>query len=87
MKWFCFALLFLLVLPTQAATYQCTSPSGEVVNSDHPCVEGEVEKKSMVDDNVYPNNISSRAQAIARAEAAKAKREAALSNHKGAGHE
>ena len=87
MKWFCFLLLSLLALPTQAANYQCTSPSGEVVNSDHPCVEGDVEKKLMLDDNVYPNNISSRAQAIARAEAVKARREAALSNHKAAEHE
>ncbi len=87
MKWFCFALFSLLVLPAQAASYQCTSSSGEVVNSDHPCIEGEGEKKSTVDENVYPNNISSRAQAVARAEAAKAKREAVLSNRKGPDHE
>lgn len=81
MKWFCF-LLCLLALPAQAALYQCTLSSGEVVNSDHPCVEGKGEEKSVVDEKVYPNNISSRAQAIARAEAAKAKL-----NHKAADHE
>ncbi len=83
MKWFCFLLLSLLALPTQAATYQCTLPSGEVVNSEHPCVE----EKLLIDENVYPNNISSRAQAIARAEAAKAKREAALLKYPVADHE
>ncbi|VAW88044.1 hypothetical protein MNBD_GAMMA18-1114 [hydrothermal vent metagenome] len=87
MKWFCFLLLCLLVLPTQAATYQCTLSSGKVVSSDRPCVEGKVEPPPMADENIYPNNISSRSQAIARADAAKAKREAALSNDKAVDHE
>ncbi len=78
MKWHCFFLLSLLSLPVHAATYQCTLPSGEVVSRDQPCAE----KAARVDENVYPNNISSRAQAVARAEAIRARREAAISNDK-----
>ncbi len=72
MKWFYFLPLSLLLTPAYAATYQCTLPEGEVVSSDQPCAE-----TAQVDENVYPNNISSRAQAVARAEAIRAKREAA----------
>ncbi len=78
MKWLYFPLLLLLLLPVHATTYQCTLPSGEVVSRDQPCAE----KTVRVDENVYPNNISSRVQAVARAEAIRAKREAAILNDK-----
>ncbi|MCF6218948.1 MAG: hypothetical protein L3J94_09395 [Gammaproteobacteria bacterium] len=81
MKWFCFLLLSLLLMPAYAATYQCTLPEGEVVSSAQPCAE----KVVRVDEKVYPNNISSRAQAVARAEAIRAKRAAALAKPQGNG--
>lgn len=67
-----FILLVICPLSIQAEDNRCGTGE-KLSNSDKSCEEAVTE----VDTNVYPNNISSRAQAVARAEAAKAKRDAA----------
>jgi len=72
MKYLYWMVLFIISLPAQAADYKCSVGGGEVIISSTPCAKG----NTIPEENSNRPQISSRAQAVQRAEAIKAKRDA-----------